>query len=131
MKSEKHIKAKLQFLVPGMVKRARSGGKQKQRNYFFDEFYIAGYTYYNGEQIEDSLLEGRIVTFKREPGCRHDTRAVEIYAGRKKLGYIPRKDNALIAALLDEGITVKGKIQKRNFDDLPRKRIKISPFRET
>ena len=130
MKNEKRSKPIFRFLVPGRAKRTAPRGQQRQWNYFFNEFYIAGYSYYSGEQIEDSLLEGKIVTFKREPGCRYDARAVEIYAGRKKLGYIPKKDNALIAALLDQGITVKGKIQKRNFDDRPRQRIKISPFRE-
>jgi hypothetical protein len=131
MSNEKHSKPIFRFPVPGRAKRAKPGRQQQQREYFFNEFYVAGYTYYNGEQIEDSLLEGKIVTFKREPGCLYDAKAVEIYAGRKKLGYIPKKDNTLIAALLDQGITVKGKIQKRNFDDRPRQRIKISPFRET
>ena len=103
---------------------------KKKKEFFFNEFYVAGYAYYDGEKIEDSLLEGKIVTFKREPDCVYDAKAVEIYAGRKKLGYIPRKDNDLISSLMDQGITVKGEIRKRNFDDQPRKRIKISVFRE-
>lgn len=103
---------------------------EKKREYFFNEFYVAGYSYYEGERIEDSLMEGKLVEFKREPTCVHDPRAVEIYVGRRKLGYIPRKDNAMISALLDLGMTVKGKIQKRNYDDQPRKRIKICAFKE-
>jgi hypothetical protein len=98
------------------------------RQYFFNEFYIAGYRYYDGETITESLLEGKPVTFKREPQCIHDTKAVAIYAGRKKLGYIPRKDNTIISTLMDQGVIIKGKIQKRNFDDQPRKRVKISIF---
>jgi hypothetical protein len=98
------------------------------RQYFFNEFYIAGYRYYDGETIAESLLEGKPIIFKREPQCTYDTKAVAIYAGRKKLGYIPRKDNAIISTLMDQGVIIKGKIQKRNFDDQPRKRVKISVF---
>jgi HIRAN domain len=102
----------------------------KKREFFFNEFYVAGYTYYDGEKIEDFLLEGKILRFKREPQCQQDPGAVEIYAGRKKLGYIPKKDNHEISQLLDYGMTIKGMICKRNFDDQPRKRIKVTPFRE-
>jgi hypothetical protein len=112
----------------GMIKKKSSG--QKKREYLFNQFYVAGYTYYEGEGIEDSLLEGKVVRFKREPDCIYDPLAVEIYAGKKKLGYIPRRDNPVIAGLLDKGISLKGEICKRNFDDRPRQRIKISAFKE-
>jgi hypothetical protein len=102
--------------------------RKTERQYFFNEFYIAGYRYYDGETIAESLLEGKPVNFKREPHCIYDTKAVAIYAGRKKLGYIPRKDNTIISTLMDQGVLVNGKIQKRNFDDQPRKRVKISVF---
>jgi hypothetical protein len=102
--------------------------KKTERQYFFNEFYIAGYRYYDGETIAESLWEGKPVSFKREPQCIYDTKAVAIYAGRKKLGYIPRKDNTIISTLMDQGVIIKGKIQKRNFDDQPRKRVKISVF---
>jgi hypothetical protein len=102
--------------------------QKTERHYFFNEFYIAGYRYYDGETIAESLLEGEPVNFKREPQCTYDKKAVAIYAGRKKLGYVPRKDNTIISTLMDQGVIIKGKIQKRNFDDQPRKRVKISVF---
>jgi hypothetical protein len=111
-------------LSPGPAKIARKTAQQ----YFFNEFYIAGYRYYDGETIADSLWEGKTVTFKREPHCIYDPKAVAIYSGRKKLGYIPRKSNSIISTLMDQGVPVKGKIQKRNFDDQPRRKVKISVF---
>jgi hypothetical protein len=104
--------------------------KRKQQEFLFNEFYVAGYAYYDGEKVEDLLIEGKPVRFKREPECTHDSRAVEIYAGGKKLGYIPRRDNAVISFLLDQGIDIKGKIRKRNFDDQPKKKVKICVFKE-
>jgi hypothetical protein len=105
--------------------------EKKKREFFFNEFYIAGYRYYDGDKVEDALMEGKVVTFKREPGCVHDPLAVEIYTGGKKLGYIPRKDNAVVSRLMDQGVIIKGKIRKRNFDDDLRKRVKICAFKET
>lgn len=104
--------------------------ERKKREYLFNQFYVAGYSYYEGDGIEDSLLEGKTIRFKREPDCIYDPLAVEIYAGKRKLGYVPRKDNSTIATLLDKGIPLKGEICKRNFDDRPRQRIKITAFRE-
>jgi hypothetical protein len=115
------------FLVPFQQ---LGGWKKKKREFFFNEFYIAGYRYYDGDRLEESLIEGKIVKFKREPGCIHDAQAVEIYAGGKKLGYIPRRDNTAVSRLMDQGVTIKGKIQKRNFDDDPRRCIKIRAFKE-
>jgi hypothetical protein len=104
--------------------------KKRRREFFFNEFYIAGYRYYDGEKVEDWLMEGNVVTFKREPDCAHDPLAVEIYTGGKKLGYIPRKDSAVVSRLMDQGVAIKGMIRKRNFDDDPRKRVKICVFKE-
>lgn len=115
------------FSLPRVKSPAKTPRKTEQQ-YFFNEFYIAGYRYYDGETITESLLEGKPVTFRREPHCIHDRKAVAIYAGRKKLGYIPRKDNTIISTLMDQGVIIKGKIQKRNFDDQPRKRVKIFAF---
>jgi hypothetical protein len=116
------------FFSPHTSKDSAKTPRKNERQYFFNEFYIAGYRYYDGETITESLLEGKPVTFKREPHCIYDTKAVAIYAGRKKLGYVPRKDNTMISTLMDQGVIIKGKIQKRNFDDQPRKRVKISVF---
>lgn len=124
------VKAKelMQRLLASIKLSGRSAAKH--REFFFNQFYVAGYRYYDGTGVEDSLLEGKCVRFKREPECPQDPEAVEVFAGSKKLGYIPRNDNALIARLLDEGVTIKGRICKRNFDDQPRRRIKISVFKE-
>jgi len=125
MKTKNLIK---RIFSPHISKDSTKTPQKTQQQYFFNEFYIAGYRYYEGETIAESLLEGKPVTFKREPYCIYDTKAVAIYAGRKKLGYIPRKDNTIISTLMDQGVIMKGKIQKRNFDDQPRKQVKISVF---
>jgi len=130
LKSKKLVYRLLHSFVPQGGKWEKVSFSVNKREFFFNEFYIAGYRYYNGERIEDSLLEGRILHLKREPKCQYDSKAVEIYAGNTKIGYIPRKDNSEISYLLDQGIPIKAMIRKRNFDDQPNKRIKIALFKE-
>jgi len=123
----------LRSVLSPFVSRAGSdeiSGSKRNRQYFFNEFYVAGYPYYDGESIEDRLLTGKEVIFRREPDSPYDAKAVEVYSGGKKLGYITKKDNRIIADLLDLGISVKGEIRKRNFDDRPSKRVKISVYKE-
>ena len=105
--------------------------RNPKRHYFFEEFYVAGYRHYDGHQLEENILEGKTVDFKREPQNPHDPKAVELYLGRRKLGYIPQTENKAIAKLLDQGVRVRGVIGKRNYDDRPNKKIKITPFKET
>jgi len=125
-----HQKNLLQSFLSSLGSRAAGEKKQHQeKEFFFNEFYVAGYPYYQAEEIEETLLEGKQVYFVREPGCQHDSRAVEVYANGKKLGYIPRRDNNNIAQLMDKGITINGEICKRNFDDIPCRRVKISAYR--
>ncbi len=70
---------------------------------------IHGSHYY---QCFDLLAEDKIaldeqLILKREPSNPHDENAIEVYTLFKaKLGYIPRRNNRVIANLMDRGETV-------------------------
>ena len=66
----------------------------------FQDFYIAGFKYYDGLDVIDELKTGTPITLKAEPDNPHDTAAVEIYYKDTKLGYIPRNVNSKISTLL-------------------------------
>ncbi|MDZ8186440.1 MAG: DEAD/DEAH box helicase [Nostoc sp. ChiSLP02] len=57
-------------------------------------FSIAGWQYYQGEEVLQSLRRGEIVILKPEPNNRYDPNAIEIFVERNqveiKLGYVPR-----------------------------------------
>ena len=57
-------------------------------------FSIAGWQYYQGEQVLQSLRRGEVVILKPEPNNRYDPNAIEIFIERNqvevKLGYVPR-----------------------------------------
>lgn len=74
------------------------------------EGWIAGYVYYDGPDIEESLRAGQPLELRREPQNEHDEKAIEIYSGNYKLGYISRGDNSILARLMDQGAAIEADI---------------------
>lgn len=81
----------------------------KARNQYFMETNLAGRQYYDADLVWDELKVGTALTFEREDDNRIDPAAVQVVYTRKEdgekylLGYLPRGENVLIAALLDQG----------------------------
>ena len=62
--------------------------------------HLAGFTYYDGLDVIESLKLGTPVTLISEPENPHDADAVAIYFRETKLGYIPQAKNSFISNLL-------------------------------
>lgn len=69
----------------------------------FSHFNVAGFTYYNGALVFDQLKIGTPLNLGYEPDNRYDPKAVAIYFGEHKIGFIPRTHNDAIAKLLEMG----------------------------
>ncbi len=65
--------------------------------------WVAGFNYYDGPEVVEKLKAGDQLQFSREPDNAYDERAIEVYSGRFKLGYIPRVDNHVLASMMDHG----------------------------
>jgi hypothetical protein len=87
-----------------------SPAKPEAFRYIIYEGWTAGYSYYDGPSIEQQLRDGQELQLCREPGNRYDKRAIEICAGKYKLGYIPRVDNHVLARLMDQKVPLKAEI---------------------
>ena len=74
---------------------------------------IVGMRYQGGaDELLHDLKPGSRVTFLREPDNEYDHRAVMAVDGRgRRIGYIPRNQNAIISALLDAGKSFYGIVQ--------------------
>ncbi len=82
---------------------------------FLIEVAVAGLFYYDGnrDEILQSLLIGDSLVLRREANNIHDSNAIEIYSKNLlKLGYIPRQHNTILAALLDQNITLSAEVSK-------------------
>ena len=71
---------------------------------------IAGSHYYDCTDVLPDLRPGDALQFRRQPGNPHDDRAIEVLWRNRKLGYLPRMDNAAAASLLDRAHELRGEI---------------------
>lgn len=88
---------------------------------------LAGFPYYGGGKVWHALRTGDELTLHREPENQHDTSAIEVMWHQHKLGYIPRKDNAALAQLMDRGERLAARIQhlQKSRDPWDRVRVEV------
>ena len=82
-----------------------------QEIHLFDS-YIAGTTYLQDKAVLETIKIGDQLTLQREEN-KFDSNAVMILnSEKKKLGYVPEKDNIVFARLMDAGKLLTAKISK-------------------
>ena len=82
-----------------------------QEIHLFDS-YIAGTTHLNDKTVLDTIQIGDKLTLQREDN-KFDSNAIMVLnAEKKKLGYVPEKDNIVFARLMDAGKLLIAKINK-------------------
>jgi hypothetical protein len=64
---------------------------------------VAGMYYYDAESVLPSIVHMDELELRREPANRYDHRAIEVYFKGRKLGYVARVDNEVLANLMDGG----------------------------
>lgn len=89
--------------------------------HLFDS-YIAGTTHLEDSTVLDAIKVGDVLTLQREDN-KFDSNAILILnEDKKKLGYVPEKDNIVFARLMDAGKLLKAKItqisQKGSFKQI-------------
>jgi hypothetical protein len=67
------------------------------------DFNVAGFTYYDGADVFAKLSIGTRLRLVAEPNNQYDGRAVALYYKSKKIGFVPRNENAVISKFLSLG----------------------------
>lgn len=86
---------------------------------------LAGFQYHAGETLWPLLAVGQPLELVREPSNPHDQRAVRVDWQGRKLGYIPRMDNAAVAQLLDRGGGIRARIARLHKSHNPWERVQL------
>ena len=73
---------------------------------------LAGFQYHAGKVLWPQLRVGDALTLVREPDNAHDARAVRVEWQGRKIGYVPRRENADIARLMDGGQPLAARITR-------------------
>ena len=71
---------------------------------------LAGFRYYDGKSLWEEIKVGDPLALVREPDNPYDGNAVRIEWNGRKLGYVPRRENAHLARQMDHGAAVEGRI---------------------
>lgn len=89
---------------------------------------LAGFTHHEASAVWQQLRLGDRLELRREPGNRHDARAVQVLWRGHLLGYLPRTENREIAAEMDAGRPAFGRVGVLAVDPDPWKRIRVDVF---
>ena len=96
----------------------------------FGNFFVAGFTYWDGCMALGDLKIGTTLTLVREDMNRFDPHAVAIYYKDYKLGFVPRSENEMICKFIDLGYAdiFDLRVQRISLDAHPEKQIGVVLF---
>jgi uncharacterized protein YfaP (DUF2135 family) len=89
---------------------------------------LAGFQYHDGTANWKAMKVGDPLTLVREPDNQHDPYAVRVEWRGRMLGYLPRAENRSVAAEMDRGATVSGRIGQLRENRNPWRRLLIEVF---
>jgi hypothetical protein len=91
---------------------------------------LAGFRYHDAAAVWKELAVGDRLDLVREPANPHDASAVRVEWRGRKLGYVPRAENAALAWAMDRGERVTARISALREHRNPRLRIEFEVFVE-
>jgi len=91
---------------------------------------LAGFRYHAAAEVWDELRVGDTLELQREPDNRHDANAVSVSWRGRKLGYLPRRENAAAAWGLDRGQRLSARISRLAQHPNPARRIEVEVYAE-
>lgn len=75
--------------------------KEKFQKIYINQFFVAGFQYYEGHNLLKKIKVGDFLTMIREPDNRYDNCAIALHWKEKKIGFVPGSENSVLAALID------------------------------
>jgi hypothetical protein len=91
---------------------------------------LAGYRYGEGAEVWPLLREGDALELVPEPGNAHDANAVLVEWRGRKLGYVPRRQNAALAWGLARGTPLRARVSRLVEHPNPARRIEFEVYIE-
>lgn len=91
---------------------------------------LAGSQYYSLAKLAPTIQVGDRLALVREPENRHDPYAIRVEWRGQMLGYLPRAENRAVAAAMDGGQRVVGRVARLREDGDPWHRLQIDVFAE-
>ena len=109
---------------------AHAGERLASLRLLVQESPLAGYRYASAAEIWPLLRAGDELELSREPDNPHDPNAVRVEWRGRKLGYVPRRENAALAWGLDRGERLRARITRLEPHPNPARRVRFEVFIE-
>jgi hypothetical protein len=91
---------------------------------------LAGYRYAEAAEVWPLLREGDALELVRESANVHDANAVRVEWRGRKLGYVPRRQNAALAWGLERGAALRARVSRLTEHPNPARRIEFEVYIE-
>ena len=91
---------------------------------------LAGFRHAEAADAWPDLRQGDELVLVREPDNAFDKNAVRVEWRGRKLGYVPRRENAALAWALDRGETLRARVSRCEWHPNPARRITFQVFVE-
>ena len=73
---------------------------------------LAGFRHHDGREIWRDMKVGDRLQLVREPDNPYDANAIGVEWRGRKLGYLPRRENAAVSRQLDRGVPLEARITR-------------------
>ncbi len=91
---------------------------------------LAGFRYGEAAAVWADLRPGDALGLGREPGNPYDPNAVRVDWRGRKLGYVPRRENAAVAWGLDRGAPLRARLSRVAEHPNPARRVEFEVYIE-
>ena len=91
---------------------------------------LAGFRYAEAEALWPRLRVGDELALVREPDNARDANAVRVEWQGRKLGYVPRRENAAVAHGLDRGAPLRARLTRLEAHPNPARRVEFEVYIE-
>lgn len=91
---------------------------------------LAGFRYHEAKAVFSDIRLGDRLELVREPNNPYDANAVRVEWRGKKLGYVPRRQNAALAWAMDRGEPVSARVSRLREHRNAQERIQFEVFVE-
>jgi len=91
---------------------------------------LAGFRYADAAAVMPELQHGDALDLVREAENPHDPNAVRVEWRGRKLGYVPRRQNAAVAWGLDRGTPLRARVSRLAEHPNPARRIEFEVYIE-
>lgn len=113
----------MRFLLLSLCLLLPPGARAQSVQLLVQDSPLAGFRYGEAAAVWPQLRQGDALDLLREPDNAHDANAVRVEWRGRKLGYVPRRENAAIAWGLDRGAPLRARVSRLVEHPNPARRI--------